>query len=723
MRFLFGLAVFWLFGTALAAQSVVVRAGEHGSYTRVVLQVPAGMDWTLGRTDTGYGLRLSGSVDYETSDFFSAIPKTRIGNIQVAADGGQVNFDLNCQCRASAYLTETRWLVIDVSDGEPDMTSPFEQALIASVDFDAIQFEQTSDPQPVPDMTLPLFVPDRSIEPELEESAIQSRAVQAERLRQLETAVSASLQRALGQGLLDPSDDVETGQYPDELSEVDQLLVDVARLRGPGVTARTSLDEGLGENAVALSSGSSGNQCATQGQLDIATWGTDASFASQVAGLRSGLTGEFDRPNPNAIEDLARLYLYFGFGREAVATLRIDDVQSFERQMLTNIALILDQDEVTDQDFVAKMSCPEPVNFWALLAHSDGPLPVVIKTDSIVKTFWSLPQHLQKHLAPRVAQKLRQFGDEETALIILDVAVETDGVTSAALVEKSQLLLATGREAEALTTLESLPQNDGRTTAAAFLQLLDLRLQSDGVVTDEDINTLQTYRFENTDSDMRTRLGLMEARVRHHRGEHFEALAVLDETRNLMEVDDTTALSAQIHQGITGSASNAEFLNFVIKGGFQGQIPEIENEAASRSLNLGFADLAEPLVQNQTVGETMAERRYLRAEIAIQQNRPELALAHLSGIQTDRADALRNRIGSGNGGVDLSNEDAWRSGNWDQLTNADDELFRETAERVSTQPANPLGTPTPLEASEALIADSSDLRATIETLLGRFQAP
>ena len=723
MRFLFVLAFFWTFASGSMAQSVIVRAGEHGAFTRVVLQVPTDMDWILGRTDTGYGLRLSGPVDYETSDFFNVIPRTRIGDIQVVDDGAQVNFGLNCLCRASAYLTETRWLVIDVSEGEPDPTSLFEQALILADETENSQLAQTFDPQPLPDVVLPFVVADGSREPGFGESAFRARATQMEQLTQLEAAVGASLQRALGQGLLDPSDDAQAGQYPDELLEVDELRVDPPELRGPGVTARTSLDVGLDDGEIALTTGSQGNQCGLEGQLDVSTWGNDTPFASQIAELRSVLTGEFDRPDPKAIEDLARLYLFFGFGREAVATLRIDNVQSIERQMLINMAQVLDQDKVVDQGFVAKMSCPEPLNFWALLAHSEGPLPVPIEADSIVKTFWSLPQHLQQHLAPRVAQKLRQFGEEETALIILSVAVDQDDVAPAALVEQSQLLLATGREAEALTTLESLPQTNGRTTASTFLQLLDLRLQNGDVITDDDINTLQTFRFENTDTLLRARISLMEARARNHRSEYFVALAVLNENREIIETSDRIALSEQIHRGIIGSASNTDFLNFVIEGGFQGQIPEIENEAASRLLSLGFADLAEPLVQNQTLGETMAERRYIRADIAVQQGRFELALAHLSGIQTERADALRNQIGSENGGIDLSNEDAWRSGNWDQLTDANDALFRETAERLSTQPADPIETPTPLTASEALISDSTDLREAIETLLGRFETP
>ena len=61
--------------------------------------------------------------------------------------------------------------------------------------------------------------------------------------------------------------------------------------------------------------------CLDDARLDVGAWSNGLALTAQMPELRRQLVGEFDAPNPEAVRDLARLYIRFGFGAEAEALL------------------------------------------------------------------------------------------------------------------------------------------------------------------------------------------------------------------------------------------------------------------------------------------------------------------------------------------------------------------------------------------------------------------
>ncbi|MES2815357.1 MAG: hypothetical protein V4720_10715, partial [Pseudomonadota bacterium] len=49
------------------AETARVLSGEHGAFTRLVIELPGGPEWTLGRTATGYAFSAKGEtqLDYD----------------------------------------------------------------------------------------------------------------------------------------------------------------------------------------------------------------------------------------------------------------------------------------------------------------------------------------------------------------------------------------------------------------------------------------------------------------------------------------------------------------------------------------------------------------------------------------------------------------------------------------------------------------------------------
>jgi len=167
------------------------------------------------------------------------------------------------------------------------------------------------------------------------------------------------------------------------------------------------------------------------------------------------------------------------------------------------------------------------------------------------------------------------------------------------------------------------------------------------------------------------------------------------------------------------------FLDLAFRESFSDVPAELQNQVSERLLDLGFMERAETLVENQTVGTAMTERRYVRAQISAARGDLQKVQAQLAGMNSSRAVEILNRVGIET--VPAAEENimdaAWRDSNWEALSETSDPLLRSAAERALSTPENPLETASPLQATESLIAESADLRETVSGLLDRFEIP
>lgn len=71
------------------ADTIPVRSGEHGDFTRIVVDVPGGTGWELGREGAVYELRLDRrDADFELGRVFVAIPRDRVSDVAALPGGG-----------------------------------------------------------------------------------------------------------------------------------------------------------------------------------------------------------------------------------------------------------------------------------------------------------------------------------------------------------------------------------------------------------------------------------------------------------------------------------------------------------------------------------------------------------------------------------------------------------------------------------------------------------
>jgi hypothetical protein len=130
-----------LFAAVLAAAGVAgaetarVRSGDHGSFTRLVIELAGPADWRFGRTTEGYALSFGRpDVQLRLGDVFRSIGRDRIAGLSQDAEG-RLTIALGCEdCHATALSYRDSWIVIDVADGPPPAGSPFEAPLPSAAD-------------------------------------------------------------------------------------------------------------------------------------------------------------------------------------------------------------------------------------------------------------------------------------------------------------------------------------------------------------------------------------------------------------------------------------------------------------------------------------------------------------------------------------------------------------------------------------------------------------
>jgi len=116
--------------------------------------------------------------------------------------------------------------------------------------------------------------------------------------------------------------------------------------------------EGLSN--LARDAGAAGLACPADGLFSIADWGEETGFSAQIGPARNALMDARDHLRPSAVETLAKLYLYFGFGAEALGVLRLDPQVQSTLPELTALAHIFEHGTVDSGNPLADYTTARP---------------------------------------------------------------------------------------------------------------------------------------------------------------------------------------------------------------------------------------------------------------------------------------------------------------------------------------------------------------------------
>ncbi|MCC5972880.1 MAG: hypothetical protein JJT81_02390 [Rubellimicrobium sp.] len=644
-----------------AGQTVTFRSGEHAVFSRLVLDIPIGADWEILPVPGGYRLQMDREIEFDTRRAFDRIPRTRLSELATDSRAGALDLRLDCDCFVTAFLFRPDKLVIDINDGPPPEGLPSRRS-----ELSASGPVQGSAQVRLPDI-LPLGDPPRFMDaiadnPFAPQTDALSRILrsgsgaalsdQVPRQRPdtaLEARLRDSFAAALDDGFLDPRPDrpalpheTAGGANDPHLSaDPDPPLAEAAAaLRGLRIeTAQDPVALGLPRQTLA----NDGAPCLDDHFFDLASWGDHRPFAEQMSEHAQLASESAESLSSSAIEKLARLYLYFGFGDESLQLLALDGVRSVDREVLAAIARVLDdRPQGGATPLAGQEGCTGTVALWAVLARGSLANTTDPERTAAATAQRLLPSPIRAQVGLRLSELFLDMGDPVTAARILDDTGTEDmaALARAGLVEAEIVRQVQGPGA-AVEHLARLAETEVRLTANGLAGLIELSLTEGKAVSDETLLLAAATRSEMRNLPEVQRLAVAEFRTLVSSRRFDDAITFLEVDFDPLDMDIGAELAGELYEAMAEVMQDGEFLTLAFSPRPADPGPRAENAIARRLLELGFLHEAESLASLPAVGNVMAERRHLRAELALAREMYGSVATILGGMQGARAEALR----------------------------------------------------------------------------------
>lgn len=617
-------AVLLLLSLALpaAADTARVLSGEHGDFTRLVIELPEAGGWTLGRTAAGYGFAAKAETQpgYDLSSVWQRIPRIRLSALEVDPGTGALSLVLGCECHVFPFEYQPGVIVIDIKPGPAPAGSAFETAFAAPgappgmvgtgrtpQGYDWLATGRGEVEEATPPLPFPLPTGSVSLEP----------------LRQ-------ELLEQLARGAADGAVDMELPGKTRKTSDLDQGVLPWSNVHlgeTPGIAVTSPAGSAT---AAAPDSG-----CADPAILDLPAWGGATPPQDLLTEAHSGLYGEFDAPDPDAIQHATRLLLFLGFGAEAgqTANLASPETPDATLGLYRSMARIIDGESDPQTPFAAMLDCEGPASLWAALARDRLPAGPGVNRDAILQGFVALPSHLRHHLGPALAGKFLARDDAEAARIIRDAmerAPDIDKASVALLDAKADLHEGDASAAQAhADTAVALAGDD----AGSLVTLVDAHFRTLDPLGPETAEALLALQGE-TGGD--TRAAVDRAIVL--------AMALSGQVDAAFRQQGATGqVLADLWRVAQDRATDDQFLQHAVVAAAQpvpAVAPEVGVGIAERLLALGFPDAAQAWIGPVAPGDP-ADKRLLAARGALAQGAARSAIALIDGLHDTGAEVLR----------------------------------------------------------------------------------
>ncbi len=708
------------------AEMARVASGEHADYTRLVIELPAATDWTVGRTAMGYGFATVQEVqpDYDLDRVWQRIPRTRLQSLRIDPVSGALQLALACDCHVVPFSFRPNMVVLDIRNGPAPSDSRFEDPLVLAADPDL----QPPSPAPVPAQ------PMRSTAAGYDWRAglrgdLGDRAGAAGDLPSLATGglslepLRDQLLEQISRGAADGVVQMQMPGAPPALQGNSWGELPWTQIRigeAAGVEVRSG-----GQDLPVVSA----SPCVSAESLDLEGWGEGLLPLDLIAQTRGGLYGEFDALSETALERAIRAHLHLGFGAEARTYVDMAE-PGMDMALLPHyrsLSFLVDGELDPQTSFAQMLDCDGPAALWAALARDRLPPGPEVNSEAIVAAFLALPAHLRHHLGPMLAERLLARDDVEAARQVRNAVArtpQTAAATVALLDAKAELHLgepeaAQGLAEAALST--EADRSDGLVTLveAHFRQALPLS---------PDIPlTLRTLAREADGSSEAPAL----------RRALVLALALSGDVAGaFVEAEAGEGVTDDLWQVVATLATDDAFLAHTVLGQGSGR-PEAAVETAdaiaARLVGLGFGEPALRWLGPVTPIDPEPRRR-TAAAAELLRGGSQAALDLLAGLADPdsarlRAEALiqqgdyasaRGALQSAGATDQAAGLLPWE-GNWRALPELGAEPWATAAAFAEgDQAVNDGG---PLARGEELLADSAAMRAAMAGLLEAVPTP
>ncbi|WP_322867073.1 hypothetical protein U5922_013350 [Aquicoccus sp. G2-2] len=741
------------------AAPVPVRSGEHDGFTRLVLDLPAPSRWTLSETPDGSQITLKDiEATFDLSDTFRKITTQRIAGLAPVTGQNALAINLNCDCTVDAFLNPPRMLVIDIRDqptgadtapprlsdrpASPPPPRPAYHFPFAPQSGAAGTGQPPSDPPDAPQNMATAPAPD-GLSPASQTPHEKAHIYEAER------RLTAELSRAVSQGLVTPkqthlptpehTDPKDQGKAATGNATPDHAAARPAPHPDINLRAETSADRDFMRLNGASPHTNTGERCITEETLNVADWAENAPFGAQVGALRARLFGEFDRPDPAAATALAKLYIAFGFGAEALDILTVTKANPKSKAILSAMAEITEYGHGRHiAPFSGQYDCDSPAAFWALLADEHIPANAMLNEAAILRAINALPAHTRELLGPIASARLVALGKTELAAQVLRPVIRGTNTPNSRLdMAKAELHQAKGDLQDASATFAKVVDANTALSPKAVIGLIEARLEGGQAIDIGLADLAGAYAQEYRKSPLweglkRAQILALASAGSFEKAFHELALFIPQTSPEIARSVRSKAMGA-----LARGAGDISFLKHALDTGAQGRSDlnaEAGIDVARRLIALGFPETAKSYLHAPAKGRTAHAQRILLARSALALGKPRRAEAALLGLIGADVDLLRARARSQAGDhagagrlyaalnqSDDATREAWLGQDWQTLGTSKDEVLRKSANLIAPPAATTPADTGVLATDRALLKESRAARDTLTQMINHFE--
>ncbi|MEP1332015.1 MAG: hypothetical protein ABJK43_04880 [Lentilitoribacter sp.] len=611
---------------ATSAQTITIKSGEHGTFSRLVLNSSSLGPWRLAQQGNTHVLDFSSfSGQFNTSDVFRRIDHTRITN--VSSRGSRLELKLACDCGLSVYNHSKELLVIDVKD---KLNLPVPQKENKVVHFGKVKKlsftsliltaknpVETSLPlQPISNTEARKFFSALSLMPFRNTS--RSKSFPETRLQTLQGRLVHKFGTASSLGFLEPTKSAPKALLPPisnaprSMSMTKYIEVNSELALVPPILPFLERHKKVSQDV--------GNICKSANELDVATWSDGEPLINQLSTLYANLYNPLGMQNFDISLQLVRLYLYFGFGAEAKHILNSHNDLASNWEELHFIADLLEEEENNWPLAPPEVrDCNGPITLWLSLSQVAAEPFMRSRQDEIVYELSRLPEHLRRIIAPKVSSRFLNVGDTNSAQAALRTLTRIDGqFENSAALQTGTMLIEANKPEKALVVFEAI-RPSSVTAVKAVIKKTEIKIRENLNINDDDINLLDAYITEYKKTDLARELRLTRIRSLSKMGQFAQAFS---ETQ-AMDTTDQTELEHAIYSDLVFFSSDISFAENLLERTKDGPVslePSLSLAIADRLIELGFVTEGTKQLSNTHTTNEQDKFNEIRAKTALTKN-------------------------------------------------------------------------------------------------------
>ena len=468
------------FSSAEAAQGILISAGEHGTYSRVVLPANA-KNAAITRQGRTVQIALDAQPgDLNLADLMERRKAHRVlrANARQNDDNTVLSLTLSCDCQVLSKNLTNGKIIIDIYDkgGVPATTTstPVPQAILADAAPSAAR--ATGAPKTItPPQSASAPAKPKSVEPAKpteqkpkKADAVKSATVSEEDLISVEKAHNRMLdllRQAAKEGLINIREDAKDKiPLDDEVAQVEgeEFVED-------GLSEHLVLP-GVKEKKKKVVKKVKPGDCYPELAFKINGEQFEEEPLIAISQVQSELANADYEDQSKLAEELADGFLSIGFGEEALAIL-ID--RGYGRTMRADMARALAETTLPKRGpLLSAIDCKDSHALWQAAAKpaQDAVIHASLSGDAVTK----LPKRLQALIATRIARKMVEAGAWDQAQRFFDFAADISEVFSPDLTfVQAQLQAHEGDGDGSRDTLLSIAGKDNEASKDALVALAE----------------------------------------------------------------------------------------------------------------------------------------------------------------------------------------------------------------------------------------------------------